>query len=92
MQELIRSDGGKGEFQELTPPVLGIFDTLLKVRHPCKAGNAHACNPQACYPRWSEHEALFLWMSQGTADATWIFRVSLAFGDPTELKFRNHNS
>ncbi|KXZ43661.1 hypothetical protein GPECTOR_83g273 [Gonium pectorale] len=30
VQQLIRNDGGKGDFQESTPPMLGIWDTLLK--------------------------------------------------------------
>lgn len=29
MQALIRADGGSGQFQELVPPMLGIWDTLL---------------------------------------------------------------
>lgn len=31
MQQLIRNDGGKGEFVESTPPMLGIWDTLMQV-------------------------------------------------------------
>ena len=31
VRELIRADGGQGDFKEATPPVMGIFDTLLKV-------------------------------------------------------------
>ncbi|KAK9838417.1 hypothetical protein WJX84_005158 [Apatococcus fuscideae] len=30
VQQLIRNDGGKGEFEEFTPPKLGIWDTILK--------------------------------------------------------------
>ncbi|GLC40077.1 hypothetical protein PLESTM_000989800 [Pleodorina starrii] len=30
VQQLIRNDGGSGEFAESTPPMLGIWDTLLK--------------------------------------------------------------
>ncbi|KAG2441969.1 hypothetical protein HYH02_009763 [Chlamydomonas schloesseri] len=30
VQQLIRNDGGKGDFKESTPPMLGIWDTLLK--------------------------------------------------------------
>ncbi len=30
MQQLIRNDGGKGVFEETVPPMLGIWDTLLK--------------------------------------------------------------
>ena len=32
VQETIRADGGKGDFMEATPAVMGIWDTLLKVR------------------------------------------------------------
>ncbi len=32
VQEIIRADGGKGDFREATPSVMGIWDTLLKVR------------------------------------------------------------
>ena len=31
MQQLIARDGGKGQFTEITPGMLGIFNTLLKV-------------------------------------------------------------
>ncbi len=31
MQQLIRNDGGEGEFVESTPPMLGIWDTLMQV-------------------------------------------------------------
>lgn len=31
MQKLIQADGGKGEYTESTPPMLGIWNTLLKV-------------------------------------------------------------
>ena len=31
VQQMIKNDGGKGEFQESTPPMLGIWNTLLKV-------------------------------------------------------------
>lgn len=31
VQQLIRNDGGKGDFLESTPPMLGIWETLLKV-------------------------------------------------------------
>lgn len=34
VQQLIRNDGGKGEFQEATPGMLGIWNTLLKVCLP----------------------------------------------------------
>ncbi|CAL8460828.1 g359 [Coccomyxa elongata] len=30
VQEIIRADGGKGDFMEATPAVMGIWDTLLK--------------------------------------------------------------
>jgi hypothetical protein len=30
VQQLIRNDGGKGEYTESTPPMLGIWNTLLK--------------------------------------------------------------
>lgn len=30
VQQLIRNDGGKGEFVESTPPMLGIWDTLMQ--------------------------------------------------------------
>ena len=32
MQQLIVNDGGTGMFQESTPPMLGIWNTLLNVR------------------------------------------------------------
>lgn len=31
VQQMIRNDGGKGEYTESTPPMLGIWNTLLKV-------------------------------------------------------------
>jgi hypothetical protein len=31
VQEMIRKDGGKGEYVESTPPMLTIWDTFLKV-------------------------------------------------------------
>ena len=31
VQQLILNDGGNGEFVELTPPALGIWNTLLEV-------------------------------------------------------------
>ena len=31
MQQLIRNDGGKGDFKEVTPPMLEIWDQLLQV-------------------------------------------------------------
>jgi len=31
VQEVIRADGGKGDFVEVTPATMGIWDTLLKV-------------------------------------------------------------
>jgi hypothetical protein len=34
VQQMIVADGGKGDYVESTPPMLGIWDTLLKVRHP----------------------------------------------------------
>jgi hypothetical protein len=42
VQQLIRNDGGAGDFKESTPPMLGIWDTLLKVggrweAHPGRA-------------------------------------------------------
>jgi hypothetical protein len=30
VQQMIRNDGGKGEYTESTPPMLGIWNTLLK--------------------------------------------------------------
>lgn len=30
VQQMIKNDGGKGEFLESTPPMLGIWNTLLK--------------------------------------------------------------
>ncbi|EFJ42027.1 hypothetical protein VOLCADRAFT_110035 [Volvox carteri f. nagariensis] len=30
VQQLIRNDGGAGDFKEITPPMLGIWETLLK--------------------------------------------------------------
>ena len=36
MQQLIARDGGKGDFKEVTPGMLGIFNVLLKV-------NASSC-------------------------------------------------
>lgn len=32
VQKLIQADGGKGDYTESTPPMLGIWNTLLKVR------------------------------------------------------------
>lgn len=29
MQAMIRADGGKGDFEELVPPMLGIWNTLV---------------------------------------------------------------
>jgi len=29
VQEVIRADGGTGQYTELTPPMLGIWDTLV---------------------------------------------------------------
>lgn len=31
MQQLIRNDGGQGEFKEVTPSMLEIWDQLLQV-------------------------------------------------------------
>lgn len=31
VQQMIMNDGGKGEFEERTPPMLGIWETLLAV-------------------------------------------------------------
>ncbi len=31
VQQLIRNDGGKGDYTETTPPMLGIWDTLMQV-------------------------------------------------------------
>ena len=31
VQQMIRNDGGKGDYTESTPPMLGIWNTLLKV-------------------------------------------------------------
>lgn len=31
VQQMIINDGGQGKFQESTPPMLGIWDTLLNV-------------------------------------------------------------
>lgn len=31
VQEMVRADGGKGDFVEVTPATMGIWDTLLKV-------------------------------------------------------------
>lgn len=31
VQQLIRNDGGTGDFKEVTPRMLGIWDTILKV-------------------------------------------------------------
>ena len=31
VQQMIRNDGGKGDYIESTPPMLGIWNTLLKV-------------------------------------------------------------
>ena len=33
VKQLIVNDGGSGSFVEVRPEVLGIFDTLLTVRH-----------------------------------------------------------
>lgn len=30
VQSLIRSDGGRGDYDEITPPVLGIWNTLVE--------------------------------------------------------------
>jgi hypothetical protein len=35
VQQLIRNDGGEGEYTESTPAVLGIWDTLLQVMLAC---------------------------------------------------------
>lgn len=32
MQQLIKADGGSGEYQELALPMLGLWNTLLTVR------------------------------------------------------------
>jgi len=32
VQRMIQNDGGKGDYEEQTPPMLGIWDTLLQVR------------------------------------------------------------
>lgn len=31
VQRMIQNDGGKGDYDEQTPPMLGIWDTLLQV-------------------------------------------------------------
>ena len=33
VQRMIQNDGGKGLYEELTPPMLGIWETLLNVSH-----------------------------------------------------------
>jgi hypothetical protein len=32
VQQMLKADGGSGDYQELALPMLGVFNTLLKVR------------------------------------------------------------
>lgn len=35
VRQLIKSDGGHGQFEELSLPILGLWNTVMKVRRPC---------------------------------------------------------
>ena len=74
VQQMIRNDGGKGDYTESTPPMLGIWNTLLKVPPDGQL-------PLDFLPLYhhllTPHLLITLTSSrcicQGEADATWVF-------------------
>ena len=52
MQQMIRADGGSGDYIETTPPMLGIWNTLLE-------GAADATWVSVCEPIMRHNSVLF---------------------------------